>query len=58
MEIYMTCILQILSFSSPFRRFEMENFLRRPTMVAHNISLLIATTLPLKLTAQTNNSAL
>ena len=38
MEIYITCPLQILSFSSPFRRFEMKNFLRRPTMVADNIS--------------------
>ena len=37
-EIYITCLLQILSFSSRFRQFEMENFLRRPTMVADNIS--------------------
>ena len=34
MEIYITCLLQILSFFSCFRRFEMKNFLRRPTMVA------------------------
>ena len=31
MEIYITCLLQILSFSSPFRQFEMKNFLQRPT---------------------------
>ena len=40
MEIYITCLLQILSFSSRFRRFEMKNFLRWPTMVADNISCL------------------
>ena len=34
MEIYITCLLQILSFSSRFRRFEMKNFLQQPTMVA------------------------
>ena len=33
-EIYITCLLQILSFSSRFRRFEMKNFLQQPTMVA------------------------
>ena len=27
MEIYITCLPQILSFSSRFRRFEMKNFL-------------------------------
>ena len=32
MEIYITCLLQILSFYSPFRRFEMKNFLHRPTI--------------------------
>ena len=26
MEIYITCLIQILSFSSRFRRFEMKNF--------------------------------
>ena len=31
MEIYITCLLQILSFSKPFRQFKMKNFLRRPT---------------------------
>ena len=36
MEIFITSILQILSFSSRFRQFEMENFLRRPTMVTDN----------------------
>ena len=33
-EIYITCFLQILNFSSRFRQFEMKNFLRRPTMAA------------------------
>ena len=42
MEIYITRLLQVLSFSRPFRRFEMKNFLRRPTMVADNISLSVA----------------
>ena len=37
MEIYITSLQQILSFSSRFRQFEMKNFLRRPTMVADNI---------------------
>ena len=37
MEIYITYHLQILSFSSRFRRFEMKHFIRRPTMVADNI---------------------
>ena len=36
MEIYITYLLQILCFSSRFRRFEMQNFLRPPTMVAYN----------------------
>ena len=40
-EIYITCLLQILSFSSRFRRFKMKNFLRRPSMVADNITWLI-----------------
>ena len=34
MEIYITCLLQVLSFSSRFRRFEMKSFLRWPNMVA------------------------
>ena len=38
MEIYITSLSQILSFSSRFAQFEMKNFLRRPTMVAGNIS--------------------
>ena len=37
-EIYITCLLQILSFSSRFKQFEMKNFLRRPTMAGDNIS--------------------
>ena len=41
-EIYITCLLQILTFSSRFKECEMKNFLRRPTMVADNISLLVA----------------
>ena len=41
-EIYITCLLQILTFSSRFKECEMKNFLRRPTMVANNISLLVA----------------
>ena len=35
-EIYITYFLQILSFSSPFRRFEMRNFLRRPLVGLQN----------------------
>ena len=42
MKIYITHLLQILNFSSPFRRFEIKNFLCRPTMVAGNISNLVA----------------
>ena len=42
MEIYITCLLQILSFSSRFIRFEIKNFLRQPTMVADNNSWLVA----------------
>ena len=42
MEIYITYLLQILSFSSRYRRFEMKNLLRQPTMVADNISRLVA----------------
>ena len=38
MKIYITHLLQILNFSSPFRRFEIKNFLRQPTMGADNIS--------------------
>ena len=41
MEIYVTYLLQILSFSSLFRRFEMKSFLRRPAIVANNISQLV-----------------
>ena len=41
MEIYITYLLQILSFSSRFRRFEMKHFLRLPVMVADNISWLV-----------------
>ena len=41
-EIYITFLQWILSLSSRFRRFEMKNFLRRPTMVAGNISGLVA----------------
>ena len=41
MEIYITCLLQILSFSGRFRKFEMKNFLRLTTMVADNISWLV-----------------
>ena len=32
------CLPQILSFSSPFKGFEMKNFLCWPTMVADSIS--------------------
>ena len=42
MKIYITHFLQILNFSGPFRRFEIKNFLRRPIMVADNISNLVA----------------
>ena len=38
LEIYITCLLQILSFSSRFRRVEMKNFLRRPTMMTEIIT--------------------
>ena len=41
METYITCLLQMLSFSSRCRRLEMENLFRRPTIVAHNISQLL-----------------
>ena len=41
MEFYITSLLQILCFSSHFRRFEMKIFLRRPTMMAENISQLV-----------------
>ena len=37
MEICITSLQQILRFSR-FRRFEMKNFLRRPTIVAENIT--------------------
>ena len=40
MENYITCFLQVLSFSSSFKRFEMRNFFRRPTMVAENFCIL------------------
>ena len=42
MKMYITHLLQKLNFSSPFRRFEMKNSLRRSTMVADNISNLVA----------------
>ena len=42
MAIYINHLLQTLSFSSSFRRFEKEKFLCRPTMVADNISKLVA----------------
>ena len=41
MDIYITCFLQILSFSSRFRWFEMEKFLYRPTTGADDISWLV-----------------
>ena len=41
METYITCLLQMLSFSSRCRRLEMENLFRRPTIVAYNISQLL-----------------
>ena len=37
-EIHTTSLLQILSFSSRFRRFVMKNYLLRPNMVANNIT--------------------
>ena len=42
MEIYITCLIQILSFSSHFRQFKMKTFLCRPTMVAKNTPSLVA----------------
>ena len=42
MEIYITCLLQTLHFSSCLRQFEVKNILRRLTMVADNISWLVA----------------
>ena len=42
MKIYITHLLEILNFSSPVRRFEIKNVLRRPTMMADNISNLVA----------------
>ena len=42
MEIYISYLHQILSFSSHFRRLEMKNFLCRHTMVSDNISLFVA----------------
>ena len=41
MEIYMTSLLQILSFSSRFRGFELKNFLCWPFMVTANIIWLV-----------------
>ena len=41
MKIYVAHFLQILNFCSPFRRFEIKNFLRRATMAADNISNLV-----------------
>ena len=46
METYITCLLQMLSFSSRCRRLEMENLFRRPTIVAYNISQLLIPPLP------------
>ena len=37
MEIYITYLQQVLSFSSRSRRLEMKNFLSWPTMLANNI---------------------
>ena len=42
MKIYITHLVQILNFSSPFRRSEIKNVFRRSTMVADNISKLVA----------------
>ena len=42
MEIYVSYLQQILSFSSHFRWLEMKNFLFQPTMAADNISLFVA----------------
>ena len=42
MKIYITHLLQILDFPSPFRGFEIKNSLHWPTMVAENISNLVA----------------
>ena len=42
MDIYITCLLQILNFPSRFRRFEMKHFLRRPIMVVESTSWLVA----------------
>ena len=42
MKIYITHLLEILNFSSLFRRFEIKNVLFRPTMMADNISNLVA----------------
>ena len=41
-EIYISYLQQLLSFSSHFRRLEKKKFLCRPTMVADNISLFVA----------------
>ena len=40
-KIYVTYLLKILHFFSPFRQFEMKNFLHRPIMV-DNILYLVA----------------
>ena len=37
MKVDITHLLQIINFSSPFRRFEIKNSLCRPIMVANNI---------------------
>ena len=44
MEIYIISLQQTLSFPSRFRRLEINNFLRRSTMVADNITYLAAPT--------------
>ena len=42
MEIYFTGLPKILLFSSPFRQFELKNFLHRSTMMGDHISYLVA----------------
>ena len=54
MEISITCLWQILSFSNPFRRFEMKNLLRRATMAADNISQLTYKTVTSEANVETN----
>ena len=42
MKIYINHLLEILIFSSPVKRFEIKNALRRRTRMAGNISNLVA----------------